>query len=322
MPKHFDRVVIVMLENAACELVLQNPYMNALRKQGVFLETAFGLTHPSQPNYIALVAGDVFGFNGDDPYWVAPYITSKDPNSEPPVTSIVDLLEAKGLTWKAYAENLQAVDIAQPPDIFFEPPDPPYPPLGPAKDAQSDPLFARRHVPFLSFPNVVSNPSRAAKIVNAQATFEADLAAGKLPNFCLYAPNLLNDGHSVEHDGKLVSVEPGPENMANIAAFLQRFLGDDPLTRFPPRTLIAITFDEAFPYNKYDIYTLLIGDMLVAGTSRGEPYNNYSLLRSIEDNFGLGSLGRNDVTASPYWFVAKQQIERGKAESAVTSGAC
>jgi hypothetical protein len=34
-----------------------------------------------------------------------------------------------------------------------------------------------------------------------------------------------------------------------------------------------------------------------------EPYNHYSLLRSIEDNWSLGSLRRNDATARPYWFL-------------------
>jgi hypothetical protein len=68
--------------------------------------------------------------------------------------------------------------------------------------------------------------------------------------------------------------------------------------------LIVVTFDEAYPYHDpYEIYSLLIGDMLPAGTVRTEPYNHYSLLRSIEVNFGLGSLKRNDAVATPYWFL-------------------
>ncbi|HVV45321.1 MAG TPA: alkaline phosphatase family protein, partial [Bryobacteraceae bacterium] len=252
---------------------------------------------------------DTFGINGDDSFWVAPYITTMDPNSQPPVTSIVDLLEAGGLTWKAYAENLQQVDIVQPPDVLFQPPESPvYPPPGPKPAPQSDPLFARRHVPFLCYPNIAGNPQRAANIVNAQATFASDLASGKLANYVWYTPNLVNIGHSIqESDGKVKSAVPGPQTIANIATFLEGFLGDDPLARFPPRTLIAITFDEAFPYTEYDIYTLLIGDMLHAGTHRSKPYNHYSLLRSIEDNFGIGSLGRNDVSATPYWFLAQHR---------------
>lgn len=69
-------------------------------------------------------------------------------------------------------------------------------------------------------------------------------------------------------------------------------------------TLIYITFDEAYPYSDpYAIYSLLIGDMLPAGTQRFEPYNHYSQLASVEINFGLGSLRRNDAAARPWWFL-------------------
>jgi len=298
----FEHVVIVMLENASRALVLQNAYMKSLLEKGVFLSNAIGVTHPSQPNYILSVAGDTFGFNGDDSFWVAPYITSTEPNSQLPVTSIVDLLESKGLTWKSYAENLQTSDIVQPPAIMFPPPDPPYPPIGPNPAPDFDPLFARRHVPCLNFPNIVSNPARAANIVNAQ-DIESDLASGKLPNYSWFSPNLINDGHSTIVGGKVTSAMPSSQTIDNIAAFLNSFLGDNPLAKFPPSTLIVITFDESFPYSEYDIYTLLIGDMLKAGTSQSEPYNHYSLLRSIELNFGIGSLERNDASAEPYWFV-------------------
>ena len=81
-------------------------------------------------------------------------------------------------------------------------------------------------------------------------------------------------------------------------------MSDDPIAKFPPEMLIVITFDEAYPYyDPYEIYTLLIGDMLQAGTTRTEPYNHFSLLRSVEENFGLGTLKRNDAAATPYWFL-------------------
>jgi hypothetical protein len=302
MTRFFEHVAIVMLENASRGLVLQNAYMKSLLEKGVFLSNATGVTHPSQPNYVLTMAGDTFGINGDDSFWVAPYPTTEDPNSQPPVTSIVDLLEAKGLTWKSYAENLQTVDIFQPPAVMFPPPDTPYPPIGPIPATASSPLFARRHVPTLQFPNIVSNPARAANIVNAEPAFESDLAGRKLPHFSWYTPNLINNGHSILVDGKVTSAMPGAQTIDNIAAFLSGYLGNDPLTKFPPRTLIVITFDEAFPYTEYGIYTVLIGDMLKAGTMRSWPYNHYSLLRTIEINFGIGSLERNDASAEPYWF--------------------
>lgn len=289
----FERVVIVMLENSTRANVMANPYMNALRSMGVFLSNSYGVTHSSQPNYINAVAGDTFGLYNDTPGYVQ-WIYST--NSDHPVTSIVDLLEARGLSWKAYAEDLPPDYIVNAVAGF---------PSGTIPDDQGN--FARKHVPFLSFPNIIQNPGRAANIVDAKQ-FQLDLAAGALPSYSWYTPNLINDGHSLDpaESRKDPKDSDRHTNIRNLAKFLQEFLGDDPVARFPPETLIVITFDEAYPYHDaYEIYSLLIGDMLPAGTVRSEPYNHYSLLRSIEDNFGLGSLKRNDAVAAPYWFLRR-----------------
>jgi hypothetical protein len=303
----FRRVVIVVLENASRDTVLANQYMSDLRKKGVFLSNSHGVTHPSQPNYFAMTGGDTLGMVTDDPGWVQ-WATVVFSNPVPPVYCIADLLDRRGLSWKAYAECLTQDDMVYATDPLPVPADGDFP-------------FARRHVPFLSYPHIMQNKEYAdLHIVNAADNFELDLAAGRLPHYSFYVPNLINDGHSLPP----YSLPPDPMNncnettdkyppahpiedkdqLLNIEAFLKNFLGDDPVSKFPPETLIVITFDESYgaavPYN---IYTLLIGDMLEAGTVRHEPYNHYSLLRTIEENFGLGTLGRNDAAATPYWFV-------------------
>ncbi len=293
MAQAFERIVIVMLENALRSKVLDNSYMAALREKGVFLQNSYGVTHSSQPNYIASTGGDTFGLFDDTPGY-AQWIYETGPDY-PPVTSIVDLIENKGLDWKAYAE-----DLSEDNKPLLEHPYAPFPPI----PADVFP-FARKHVPFLSYPNISSSEQRLAKIVNAEQ-FESDLAAGNLPHYSWYTPNLINDGHSLSSSQQ--RIDPTDENRStnidNVAAFLQDFLGDDPVCKFPAGTLIAITFDEAYPYyDPYQIYTVLIGDMLDAGTVREEPYNHYNLLRSVEENFALGTLNRNDAVAAPYWFL-------------------
>lgn len=321
MGKVFERVVTVFLENTQRSSALANPYLNGLRKKGVFLTNAQGVTHPSQPNYIATIAGDTMGIADDDAhymdwYWVTPESEQAKTTGSyryhqegySPAT-IVDLLEASNLSWKCYAEDLPPdadykdklqFDLSKsptdnlanvPPDIF---------------------PYARKHVPFLSFPSIVSDPNRLAKIVNADE-FEKDLAnttdPAQLPHFSFYVPNLLNDGHNVTEElyrpaANNVDLGHDTANLDNMSNFLQSFLGDDPVSKFPPETLIVITFDEAYPYPfDYGIYTLLIGDFLEPGTINSDPVNHYSLLRSIEDNFGLGSLKRHDAMARPYWFL-------------------
>lgn len=281
-----------MLENASRDTVMQNAYMNSLRQKGVFLSNGRGTTHPSQPNYFALTGGDTLGFSTDTPGWVT-WQGHEQTNPSTSITSIVDLLEAQQLTWKAYAEDL---DPKQ--DIATYDPKNPSAPLPPDHG-----WFARRHVPFLSYPNIVNNAARAANIVNAQDHFAADLAAGTLPNYSFYTPNLINDGHSLP-SGAPADPVTDQQQLLNIEKFLQGLLGSDPVSTFPPETLVVITFDEAYPVNAaYNVYTLLLGDMLTPGTVRYEPYTHYSLLRTIEENFGIGTLGRNDDSAVPYWFV-------------------
>ncbi len=288
----FERIVIVMCENATREDVLNNDYMSALRKKGVFLSNSYGVTHSSQPNYINSIGGDSFTLYDDTPGYVK-WIYTPDP---PPVTSVVDLMENQKITWRSYAEDITEAYKRDTVALFPEiPPDYGY--------------FARKHVPFLSFPNIVRNPARMDDIVDG-VQFEKDLADNTLPNYSWYTPNLINDGHTLtEEQAAEVKADPTLDighkiNIQNIAQFLEQFLGPDPIAKFPPETLIVITFDEAYPYyDPYEIYTLLIGDMLEAGTTRTEAYNHYSLLRSVEVNFGLGSLKRNDAVASPYWFL-------------------
>lgn len=320
MGKVFERVVVVYLENTMRSSALANPYLNALRQKGVFMTNAQGVTHPSQPNYIASIAGDTMGINDDqthymDWYWLKP---TSEPAKETgsyryhqegfsPAT-IVDLLEAQNLSWKCYAEDLPA-DADYKDKLQYDLS------KSPADNLANVPAdvfpFARKHVPFLSFPSIVSKPERLAKIVNANE-FATDLNATptcQLPHYSFYVPNLLNDGHNVTEElfrpaANNIDLGHNTPNLDNMANFLKGFLGDDPISKFPPETLIVITFDEAYPYPfGYGIYTLLIGDFLQAGTINTEPVNHYTLLRSIEDNFGLGSLKRHDAMARPYWFL-------------------
>lgn len=72
-----------------------NGEMANLAKEGILLTQYFGLTHPSQPNYLASVGGDYFGLNHDD--------FVRIPNN---VSTLVDLFDSKDITWAGYFEGL------------------------------------------------------------------------------------------------------------------------------------------------------------------------------------------------------------------------
>jgi acid phosphatase len=143
----------------------------------------------------------------------------------------------------------------------------------------------RKHEPFISFLNVQKDPKRCAKIVNSNQ-LPADVAAGQLSQYSLYIPDLKNDAHDtgVAYASKWLE------------GFLTPLLANPSFTR---NTLVVVTFDEDQGGTATNqIYTVLLGDPVKPGVVNNTLYNHYSLLRTIEDNFKLGNLGREDSKAS------------------------
>lgn len=144
----------------------------------------------------------------------------------------------------------------------------------------------RKHNPFISFENVRHNPQRCANIVNAKQ-LQADVQNNALPHYSYFTPGMDDDGHDT--------------NVTFAGEFLIRFLPpllNDP--RFFERTLVVVTWDEDDYTEDNHISTLLVGPNVKAGQEFDAPYNHYSLLRTVEDNWDLGTLGRNDDTAVPF----------------------
>ncbi len=248
----FTRVMTIVLENADYEDALKQPFLASLARRGALLTRFYAEAHPSQPNYIALVSGSTHGVGDDQDLTID-------------VRHVGDLLEAKGLQWKVYAEHY--------PGGCF---------LGAKADG-----YVRKHAPFLSFVNVQSDPGRCARIV-AASTLAQDIRAGTLPDYSLYVPDSRNNGHntSVSYADDWLSTTIGP-------------LLQDP--RFTTGLLLVVTFDEDeqiwFLPSSNHVLTVLFGDAIQPGATSDKEYNHYSLLRLVEDRFGLGNLGENDATA-------------------------
>ena len=258
----FQHVLIVVLENTNYGDAVQQPFLKEFASRGALLTNYHAVAHPSQPNYVALTAGTRAGVNGDG-------------NVTVDLKNIADLLDAKGKTWKAYAE-------AYPGGCFL---------------GGSSGTYARKHVPFLSFRDITSDDARCAHVVDA-SELASDVANGTVPNYSFFTPDLNDDGHDTDvstADGWL-SQNIGP--LLNNAAFMKG-------------TLIVITFDEndflvrkGDPAGKVDlsgnrVYAALVGDMVAPGSTSNDAYDHYSLLRTIEDGLGIGTLGQNDDQATP-----------------------
>lgn len=294
----FDHVLIIMFENQYRGYVMGNPYMQRLAQQGIQLGNCFGVMHPSQTNYISSIAGELCNVTSDD---------------RPPLLeqrTIVDLIEeAPGdLSWKAYMDSYVPEATPWTPDFM-------------PQDANP---YHIKHNPFASYSSIVRNEERWKRI-DTEAGLFADLLNGELPEYSWFTPNVWNDGHWI--NGTDVDPSPrAPVLVDQLAVWLEGFFGrlrfPGPDSHLPPNTLVVVNFDEADFEEDYQpglassydgpnqIYTVLLGDCVEPGLEE-EGYNHYSLLRTIEVNFGLGHLGKNDAEANWFQFLWGRHFEWG-----------
>lgn len=296
----FDHVFVIMFENQYRSYVMDNEYFRGLSKQGIDMANYFGVMHPSQTNYISSLAAELCNVTDDDA-----------PKPLLPQKTLVDLIEKSpyNLDWRAYMDS-------------YIPQNQPWSETLAPKDEFP---YVIKHNAFSSFENIVRNEDRWNKIQNEAALF-SDLLNDDLPAYSWFTPNMWNDGHYL--DGTNPTVTPpigGPQpterapTLVDQAAvwlegFFERLKFPGPDSHFPPNTLVVVTYDEADFEASYDpatsrkyyydgpnqIYTVLLGDMIQAGGVAYEGYNHYSLIKTIERNFGLDNLGKNDKDAN--WF--------------------
>lgn len=271
----FDRIVVIVLENTKRTEALQQPYLRHLTAIGALFTDFHAVGHPSYPNYLAMAAGTTFDIRDNEPR-----------NLD--ATNLADLLESSGVRWKVYAENL--------PGRCF------------TGNESPDGLYVRKHEPFISFQSIQTNQARCERILNADQ-FRDDLAKNALPEYSLYVPNLRNDGHDMPlldpraWGQTLLGRNAGLVNADTwLKGFLSPLLQNPDFTR---GTLVVVTFDESNAGGGNQVYTVFVGPMVRPGVTNGKRYDHYSLLRTIQDNYGVGSLGREDATATPICCVWK-----------------
>jgi hypothetical protein len=124
-----DHIVIVVEENHSYKQIVEgsdSPYMHSLIERGALFTNAHGITHPSQPNYLALFSGSSQGI--------------KDDSCQKPFTAsnlASELLQAK-LTFTGYSEDLPKAGYT----------------------GCSSKGYARKHNPWVQFTNVPEELNR------------------------------------------------------------------------------------------------------------------------------------------------------------------
>jgi acid phosphatase len=180
-PAWSGSVFTIVMENHSRSEIIGNPdapYINALASENA---VAAGYhdpyVHPSEPNYLWMVAGENFGILDDD-----------DPSAKNTISSrshLADQIERAGLSWKTYQES-----------------------MGDSCGLRTRGKYAVKHDPFAYFSDIngwdgrtFQRSERCDAHIVGYSRLDADLKAGTVPDYVFITPNLADD----MHDGSIAA---------------------------------------------------------------------------------------------------------------------
>jgi hypothetical protein len=152
-------IAVIVMENEEFGDVIgssSTPYINGLARTYGLATSAYAITHPSLPNYLALTGGSTFG------------ISSDCTGCSAPGAGLAGQLEGHNVSWKAYMEDL------------------PHPCFTGAGAGQ----YAKKHDPFVYYRGLQACPH-----VVPLTQLYRDEQRHSLPIFIWITPNLCNDMH-------------------------------------------------------------------------------------------------------------------------------
>lgn len=158
-----DHVVVIVMENKSYSDIVGSknaPYINTLIQKYSFANNYHAVSHPSLPNYIAILGGNTFGITSD--------CTDCHINS----SNLVNQLEQAHKTWKAYMESM--------PSACF---------IGNAYP------YDQKHNPFIYFDNIRNNQNRCRSIVPYTEISSDFKSIQTTPDFAWITPNMCSDMH-------------------------------------------------------------------------------------------------------------------------------
>jgi hypothetical protein len=273
----YDHVFVIMEENTEANGILGNPNaptFNNLATQYGLATNYYGVTHPSEPNYVATIGGDFFGIQDDNSWQV----------NQVDQPSLVDQLEGADLTWKGYFQNMPAPGFE---GTCY--------PTSPC-------LYASKHNPFLNFTHVSTSDAGKANLV-PDTQLMANLTTGNVPNFSYIVPDQCHDIHGIGGTcpDKQTNIQAADEYLATVVTAIM----NSPAWK-QGHNAIVVTFDEggttlgccdANPGGG-KIVTIVVTNNQQKAVVDDTPYNHYSLLATVEKAFGLGCLANTCDTAN------------------------
>ncbi|CAN5299864.1 alkaline phosphatase family protein [soil metagenome] len=248
-------ILVIYGENTNYTGAIAQPYLAQLVDTYPEFTGYYGVSHPSEPNYLALTSG-------------ATHVTSNSTSCLGlNVTNIADGLEGAGLDWRCYNEGMGADPCALTGNYVI------------------------KHNFMINYSNVASSPARTAKVKGFNSTTQStysELLGPNPPTVVFVAPDLCHDGHDCG-----VATFSSWLSGANGDTFFQDLLG----SKYYTEGAIFVAFDED-EYLTNHVYCVGVSALGKTAYKDAATYTHYSMLRTIEDNFGLATMTANDAAAA------------------------
>lgn len=261
----FDHIILILLENEYLPDTIGNPQLpnlNTLAQRYVLLTNYFAVSHPSLPNYLALVSGSTQDVNSD----------CMDCFVDQP--NLADEIEASGRTWKSYQESM--------PSPCF---------LG------NKGQYAQMLDPFLYFDSVRLDKTRCDQSIVPLDRLDADLAANTLPDFALIMPDKCDSGHDCAEEKADSWVSGVVSKLQAAPALGQKYLI---AITFDEGTLQS--GEDVSTSNSHfrgQVAAILISPQAKTGFVDSSSYTHYSLLKTILQAWKLPALGQTAKDTVP-----------------------
>ena len=310
----YDHVVIVVLENESYASTWGPgsvaTYINSLKAQGSFADQYFATGHVSLDNYVAMTSGQPNNqvTTGTDCLALNLYTCVQSQDLYSSGRNIADQLEGAGLSWKGYMDSMPSPCFHADPSMTATPPDPVQ-----GNSTIGAGNYADRHNPFIYYNDVITNAARCSAHDVPYTQLGADLAANALPNFGFITPDTCHDGHDAPCAGNT-----GPGGLLSADLWMSQQMPQLISWLTAHNGLLLITTDEAATSDTSGCCTggpggiagtggrvglLALGAGVPAGNVTHTQYDHMSMLRTVEDSFGIsehlnnaGSAGAEPLT--------------------------
>jgi Phosphoesterase family len=285
-PAHYDHIFVIVEENHSFTDVIGNPAapnLNALASMYGLATSYFGVTHPSEPNYVALLGGSTFGVASDDAYYV----------NRVHAPSLISELDRAHVSWKAYLQSSPHPGyqgICYPANCNGEP--------------DKDPLYASKHNAIPNFTTSLNPADWARQVPIGQ--LGGDLRSGHVPAFGWVIPDECRDEHGDPpyciDSGNPGGGDPQDQRLVSVGdRYLGQLVAQITGAGFWARgnNAIDVVYDEGDgnAHGGGRVANIVITSHGPRHATDPAFYNHYSLLQTIQRNFGLPCLRHTCDTA-------------------------